>query len=124
MHFARNCLSHGAGYVRNRDCNTDDNTLKVTWLAFVMKIKDGENEIQIEDAIKDNHIVQSPEGAKVFLEYCARSKTVEVGKKLSFSEPEICEIAHFYVTRAHQITEGFIDFAKERGVPFNSPVQE
>jgi hypothetical protein len=116
MHFARNCLSHGAGHVRERDC-TDGIELCVTWSGMDVFLLDGDEKVYIGDAITLPYEVKSEDGAKVMAEVVKRERRFEIGQKVTFQNAELAEICTFYTGIAALIIQNLIGFFKAKGVP-------
>ncbi len=116
MHFARNCLSHGAGYVRARDC-TDGSDLCLEWTAMDVLLVDGLEEIPIDLAISSGHVVKSSGGAQVIAKKVLREKRFAVGERLLLANHELAEICTFYTGVSGLICNGLIDLMTKSGIP-------
>lgn len=116
MHFARNCLSHGAGHVRERDL-TDGQALVVEWSGMDVYVHDGEEKILIEEAIRLPYQVKSTEGATVVAEVVHRARAFKLGEKVHLENYELAEICTFYTGVAGLISQRFIEHLGKCGVP-------
>ncbi|WP_417479881.1 hypothetical protein [Maricaulis maris] len=113
--LARNALSHGAGHVRNRDCNCGK-SLRVTWLGMEMVIQDGEKEHVFREAPWDRLKIQSPTGAPVIVRYVEQERVFSLGEKVDFSRQELAEICSFFHNEAARKAKAFLEFTNRLGV--------
>jgi hypothetical protein len=104
FHFLRNCLTHGAGYVRKRDCNTDLPSLRVQWLGQDVLVADAEKEVPINEAIWNKYV--TPEGgAKIILKITERCVEANLGEKAALSVEQMAEVCWFYTSTADLLVD-------------------
>lgn len=118
LSLARNALTHGAGRVRNRDCN-EENGLLLTWVAAAMVIKDGDREIVWRDRPADTYQVEDPGGAAVLLRFDRQYARFGLGEKIELSHENLAEICWFYQQQASLVHNQILEHLRQLGIVDN-----
>lgn len=121
LSLARNALTHGAGRVRDRDCN-DNNDLLLTWIAATMIIKDGDREVVYRDTPADTYQVESPDGAEVILRFDRQYARYQIGQKVELSSHNLAEICAFYSQQASLVHDKILECLRRLGIA-NMPAE-
>lgn len=112
----RNALAHGLGHVQQRQINTDDNALEVSWIASDLVLIDGDKEIVYRDQPVDTYQVKSEDGAQLELRFTKRTKKFLRGERVLFSPHELAEICMFYSQQAAKFHNDLVGYLKEKGI--------
>lgn len=111
FHAVRNCLTHNAGYVRESDCTDSKRFLQVSWIGQSVLLRDGEAEIEMQDAIDQQYKTQNE--TSVLLTFPVRQLCFSVNEKISFEHRNIAEISWFYVSSADLLVDALAKLIKE-----------
>lgn len=115
MHLLRNCMSHGAGRVRDRDITSNDK-LTLNWIGVDLWIKDGDGDACLLETRDGVFAIRSPKGGKVWTKTCVREKEFLIGSKVELEEHELGEIINTYLSIGKSLLNNFVDLAKSRGL--------
>lgn len=113
LSLARNALTHGAGIVRERDCN-EENALQIIWVALNFVIKDGDREIPVQDAA--GYEIKGPGPAQVFLRYDRQYTRFALGEKIELSQENLAEICWFYQQLASLVHNQILEHLRQLGI--------
>lgn len=111
---ARNCLRHGLGIVRVRDCNADG-FLNVQWTALHFFLEVNGSEIPLSDAIEQQFVAPDG-GATICMRVENREISFPVGTQVKFDRVHLVEIAHYYHNLSTEIRSFLFSFAGSKGV--------
>jgi len=113
---ARNALAHGLGQVHERQVNTDNNSLQVSWIGTDLVLIDGEKEIIYSDKPVDTYQVKSEDGAPLEMRRKKRTKEFVLGERIQFSQHELAEICMFYSQQAAKVHNELVGYLKTKGI--------
>jgi hypothetical protein len=108
----RNCMVHNNGQVRAQDCN-EESALVLQWDALAIIVTHDSN--QREAAIGET----LPSGALVGMQHRPRSKSFEVGSRITIERGEFSEVAWTIRRFGSSIIKQLEEHGRERGIRFN-----
>lgn len=109
---ARNSLAHGAGVVRNRDCN-DGNELVISWRGVdpAIPATDG-NYYDIAAALPDGVELLKTWPTK----WLAREKRWKIGERIRLTPLDLSEITFMAAHEAVDVCDALCEFALKHGI--------
>lgn len=116
LSLARNALTHGAGIVRERDCN-EEGALLIIWVAINTVLKDGDREIPLQDVA--GYQVKGPGGAQVLIRQDRQYARFGLGEKIELSHENLAEICWFYQQQASLVHNQILEHLRQLGIVDN-----
>lgn len=110
---ARNALTHGLGHVRERDMSGAD-VFTLRWRSIQAIIRDGEDEIPMNDEGYDTYLVQSEGGATIEVRYDDAQIEYQLGEKISLGTRQLSEILFFYHSVGTLLAQELSQFIESR----------
>ncbi len=112
--LARNCLSHGAGIVRERD-TTSDSALIIRWRSPTIIIVDGDKE-RLFDMRNPPSTEPTENEARVLFRMAEREARYEVGQPLILSADDLTEICLCYQATGDAVSASLVKYLKQLGI--------
>lgn len=104
LSFARNCLTHGLGIVRERDASGTE-ALTLRWPAFEVRIVQEDGSVTLTQDMEWAQAVNPSKPAKAELRYVERTIITPVGQQLIISPHDVNEMIFTYHRAAFRLVE-------------------
>lgn len=112
----RNCLTHNAGVVRERDAKVDGQ-IAVKWLGLETRLQQGDDYIVFGPG---RYGVQAPDPSKeaeVVTVVVERDKRFSIGQRIELSAAELHEICFYYMRLTDQLVQNLVEYCDRLGIP-------
>lgn len=117
----RNLLTHNAGVVRSRDCQTD-NTFTITWIGMdvIVSLVEDSSELLRYSGNGPMTPLTVPKDSEVALQFVERKRAFSVGEAAHLSPHDLHEICYMFRRTAQRIVTGIAAFGIWNGVNVGS----
>lgn len=125
LSLARNALTHHAGVVRAPfDCNNEArDSLSLKWLAFDMLAgREGEN-IVVDHAPFDTHVLPGDGPVQISLRFTPREMLIPAWTAIHLTHPQIAEMCMFYKILCDRMINGYTALLHDRGIVRKEPAE-